>query len=292
MRYGILIPNWAPFTDVLQVELAVAAERVGFDYAFFTDHLTNPHAELDGYPPHATEAWTLISYVAALTSRIRLGTLVTPVGVRPPGLLAKEVATVDRLSGGRVDLGVGSGSAAGSFEMTGVDYGTRATRFARLREGVELVRRLWTEPVVDFSGTYFTAEAVTLGPKPAQRNGPPIWLGGFGPRMVDLTAEVADGWLPYHRPLDEWSASWARIRQRSDALGRTVTAGTVLMVIRDDLPAGPRLTGQPDEPRVTVDTVTQAARDYEAAGAELFVAFLFPSDRALDTVEELARRLL
>jgi probable F420-dependent oxidoreductase len=292
VRYGILIPNWAPFTDELQVELAVAAERVGFDYVFFTDHLTNPHAELDGYPPHATEAWTLISYVAALTSRIRIGTLVTPVGVRPPGLLAKEVATVDRLSGGRVDLGVGSGSAAGSFELTGVDYGTPAVRFARLAEGVELVRKLWTEPVVDFSGKYFSAHAVTLGPKPAQPDGPPIWLGGFGPRMVDLAAEVADGWLPYHRPLDEWSASLARLRERSEAVGRKVTAGTVLMVVRDELRAAPQLTGQPGDPMVTVDTVAQVARHYEAAGAELFVAFLFPSDRALDTVEELARRLL
>jgi probable F420-dependent oxidoreductase len=292
VRYGILIPNWAPFTDKLQVELAVAAEGLGFDYVFFTDHLTNPHAELDGYPPAATEAWTLISYIAALTSRIRIGTLVTPVGVRPPGLLAKEVATVDRLSNGRVDLGVGSGSAPGSFELTGVDYATPDARIGRLAEGVQFIRKLWAEPVVDFAGQYYAAERVTLGPKPIQPNGPPIWLGGFGPRMVALAAEVADGWAPYHRPLDEWAASLARLRERSDALGRKVTAATVLMVVRNELRDIPQLTGQPAEPKVTLATVAQTALEYQGAGAELFVAFLFPSDKALDTLEELAGRLL
>jgi probable F420-dependent oxidoreductase len=294
MRYGIAIPNWAPFDQELQIRLAVLADELGFDYVFFTDHLNNPHAELDGYPNEAVEAWMLISHVAGLTTRVRLGTSVTPIGIRPPAMLAKQVATVDRISGGRIDLGVGTGAGQGSYNFVGAEFGTYASRVAQLSEGVQLIRKLWAEPVVNFEGEFYSAENVVLGPKPIQRPGPPIWLGGFRPRLLKFAAEAADGWIPWHRPVDEYKDYLRQLNDFADEAGRSgkITAGTLVMVVNEKFRDTSLLKGQADPPHLTVSDARATAAAYEEAGAELFVILLFPAARAVQTVEQLASHLL
>ena len=294
MRFGFLIPNWAPFNQDLHLRLAVAADDLGFHHVFFTDHMTNPHAAVDGFADEAVEAWTLISHVAALTSRVRLGTGVTPMGVRAPGVLAKQVATVDRLSRGRIDLGVGTGSARGSFALAGSEFGTPSARVAQMREGVQLMRKLWTEPVVNFDGEFYSADNVVFGPKPIQQPGPPIWLGGFTPPMLKFAADAADGWLPWNRPLDQYRDYLRQLNDFADEAGRRgkITPGTVLMVVPDEFRDTPLLTGQGTPPHLTVSTIEACVADYADAGAEVFIILLFPAEGALDTAERLAARLL
>jgi alkanesulfonate monooxygenase SsuD/methylene tetrahydromethanopterin reductase-like flavin-dependent oxidoreductase (luciferase family) len=139
MRYALLVPNWAPYDQEVMVELALEAERLGYERIFFTDHLMNPYAEAAGYAEETVEVWALLAYLAAKTERIRLGTGVTPLALRPPGLLAKQVATVDNLSGGRIDFGIGTGWSQGSFGAIDTDFGDPASRRARLREGIDLI---------------------------------------------------------------------------------------------------------------------------------------------------------
>jgi probable F420-dependent oxidoreductase len=295
MEFGLLVPNWAPFDQEVMVRVALEAEASGFDRIFFTDHLLNPHVESDGLPELTVESWSLISYLAARTSRIRLGTAITPMAVRPPALLAKQVATIDNLSGGRIDVGVGAGWAPGSFRLLNSDFGTAATRAARLREGIEVMRELWTKDRVDFKGEFYETENAVVAPKPVQKPHPPLWLGGFRESMLKLAAEAADGWIPWHRPVDMYAECLAKLRGLASDAGRdldSIVPGTVCLVVPDKLRDARLDLGQGEPPNITVSTVDEAVAAYGAAGAELFIVFLFPAEDAVETVRQLASRLI
>jgi alkanesulfonate monooxygenase SsuD/methylene tetrahydromethanopterin reductase-like flavin-dependent oxidoreductase (luciferase family) len=156
MEYALLVPNWAPYDQDVMIGLAVEAEKLGYERIFYTDHLMNPYRAAEGYAEETVEVWSLLSYLAAETEKIRLGTGVTPIALRPPALLAKQVATIDNLSGGRIDFGLGTGWSEGSFGAIDTDFGDPASRKARLREGIDLILKLWEsdEPVA-FAGDYY-----------------------------------------------------------------------------------------------------------------------------------------
>ena len=294
MKYGLLVPNWAPFDQELMLKIALLAEELGFDHLFFTDHLTNPHVESDNLPDLTVESWSLISYISALTSRIRLGTAISPIAVRPPALLAKVVATVDNLSSGRIDLGVGTGWSPGSFGLLGADFGNPQTRGKRLREGIELIQRLWSEEEVNFSGEFYLSKKGVVAPKPIQKPHPPIWDGGFREPMLKITGELADGWLPWHRPLDVYAECLKRIHDYASEAGRSeksVLPGTVVMVVADELRDVPLNLGQGEPPNVTISTVQETVAAYAEAGAEVFIVFLYPAENVLKTIRELAKKL-
>jgi probable F420-dependent oxidoreductase len=295
MEFGLLVPNWAPFDQQVMIDVALEAEASGWDRVFYTDHLLNPHVESDGLPELTVESWSLISYVAARTARVRLGTAISPLAVRPPQLLAKQIATIDNLSGGRIDVGVGAGWAPGSFRLLNSDFGTAASRAARLREGIQVMRALWTEDRVDFKGEFYETQAAVVGPKPVQKPHPPLWLGGFRDSMLKLAAEEADGWIPWHRPVDAYAECLAKLRTFAGEAGRDPSAivpGTVCLVVRDKLRDAPLDLGQGEPPNITVSTAREAVAAYEEAGVELFIVFLYPAEDAVETVKLLADRLL
>jgi probable F420-dependent oxidoreductase len=295
MNFGLLVPNWAPFDQQVMIDVALEAEAAGFDRVFYTDHLLNPHVDSDGLPELTVESWSLISYVAARTSQVRLGTAITPMAVRPPALLAKQIATIDNLSGGRIDVGVGAGWAPGSFRLLNSEFGTAASRARRLREGITLMTRLWTEEVVDFDGEFYEAQAAVVGPKPVQRPYPPVWLGGFRDSLLKLAGELADGWIPWHRSPAVFKECLGTVRMYAASAGRDPSAivpATVCLVVPDKLRDAALDLGQGKPPNITVSTADEAVAAYEAAGAELFVAFLYPAEDARRTVRELGARLL
>jgi hypothetical protein len=176
MEYTLLVPNWAPYDQDVMIELAVEAEKLGYQRIFYTDHLMNPYRATEGYAEETVEVWSLLAYLAAETTTIRLGTGVTPIALRPPALLAKQVATIDNLSGGRIDFGLGTGWSEGSFGAIDTDFGDPASRKARLREGIDLILKLWQsdEPVA-FTGDYYKSSGAVIGPQPVQRPHPPLW---------------------------------------------------------------------------------------------------------------------
>lgn len=170
------------------IDLAVTADRAGLDLVTFQDH---------PYQPSFLDTWTLLSYVAARTERIHVAGNVINLPLRPPAVLARAVASLDILSGGRVDLGIGAGAFWEAVEAMGGRRLTAAQGVDALREAITLIRELWdtgTRGGVRLDGDYYQAAGAKRGPAPV--HDVPIWVGAYKPRMLALTGTHGDGWLP------------------------------------------------------------------------------------------------
>jgi alkanesulfonate monooxygenase SsuD/methylene tetrahydromethanopterin reductase-like flavin-dependent oxidoreductase (luciferase family) len=168
------------------VEQIVTAERAGLDLVGVQDH---------PYQRRFLDTWTLLSYVAARTERIRLVPDVINLPLRHPAVLAKSAASLDVLSGGRVELGIGAGAFWDAIEAMGGPRRSPGESVDALTEAIAILRGFWSgERSVNVEGTYYTVKGAKPGPPPAHRIG--IWVGAFGPRMLRLTGRLADGWLP------------------------------------------------------------------------------------------------
>ncbi|MEH1095353.1 LLM class flavin-dependent oxidoreductase [Micromonospora sp. CPCC 205739] len=170
------------------VDLAVLAEQVGLDLVTFQDH---------PYQPKLLDTWTLLSYVAARTSTVGLSANVTNLPLRPPAVLARSVASLDLLSGGRVRLGLGAGAFWDAIEAMGGRRLTPAQGVQALEEAIDVIHQLWDVQArggVRVDGEFHRVHGAKRGPAPAHPV--PIWLGAYKPRMLALTGRRADGWLP------------------------------------------------------------------------------------------------
>lgn len=228
--------------------LARAIEDIGYDELDMFDHVVMGFP-LEGRAPGPypgsmpiLEAFMTLAYVAAVTRRIRLGTEVLVLPQRQPVLVAKQVSTLDTLSGGRVRLGVGVGWQASEYEALGEAFGTRGRR---MDEALELLRACWTEPSIDFAGKHYQLRAMGMEPKPPQGAALPVWIGGNSEAAYRRVGRYGDGWLG-SRVTDAGSASQAMesIRRHAIAAGRDPGAiGFQSMVTpppRDEDAAGKR----------------------------------------------------
>jgi probable F420-dependent oxidoreductase len=183
--FGVSLPHRSP--DPIDVEavrqVAQRADALGFRDLWVTEN-TIDHV-------FCFDALTILTYVAAITTKIRLGVAVIVLPVHSPIEVAHRVATLDYVSNGRAVLGVGLGRAQhyAEFQIP-TEY-----RVRRFREGVELIKALWTEPKVNYRGSIFQLEGGTMAPKPVQKPHPPIWMGGDHPNAVRRAAVIADGWM-------------------------------------------------------------------------------------------------
>lgn len=295
MDYALLVPNWAPYDQELMIEVALEAERLGYRRIFYTDHLINPYGKTAGYAEETVETWALLAHLAGRTEKIRLGTGVTPMALRPPALLAKIVSTVDRLSGGRVDFGLGTGWSEGSFGAIDTDFGDPASRKARLREGIDLILSLWeSEEPIDFDGEYYRARGAFVGPKPVQRPHPPLWVGGWRQNMLQITAEVGSGWIPWNRTVDFWAGARRQIQEQAERLGRAeeIVYGTGVLVVPEDQAEEERPQSHSEQPSLTPSTIKQWSDRYEEAGADLLLFMVLPEDGCLDVLRQVAGELM
>jgi F420-dependent oxidoreductase-like protein len=209
----------ATYDDLLAV--AKRTEELGFDAFFRSDHYVAFSG--DGLPG-PTDAWTTLAGLARETSRIRLGTLVSPVTFRLPGPLAITVAQVDQMSGGRVELGMGTGWHDGEHTMYGIAFPPMGERFAMLEEQLQIVRGLWSaEGPFSFAGSHYSLTEAPALPKPVQRPGPPVIVGGFGAtRTPRLAATYADEYNVPFGSLEVTAGQYERVREASSAAGRSV----------------------------------------------------------------------
>lgn len=169
------------------------ADEAGFDHLWIFDHF-NPigGAPLDGV---IWEGWTLLAAMAEATSRVRIGNMVTGNTYRHPGVLAKIATTVDHLSAGRLEFGIGAGWAEVEHTMLGLDFPGVGERLRRLDEACTVIKKLWTEERADFDGRYYNLTGALANPRPVQRPYPPIWIGGGGEqRTLRIVATHADVW--------------------------------------------------------------------------------------------------
>jgi alkanesulfonate monooxygenase SsuD/methylene tetrahydromethanopterin reductase-like flavin-dependent oxidoreductase (luciferase family) len=190
---GVAVPNFGDEPDGL-IELGVAAEEAGFDGFFLWDHIVFSNT---GDGPPIIDPWLVLAVVAARTSRIKLGTMITPVPRRRPWQLARQIASLDRLSGGRVILGVGIGSPAyGDFGIFHEPAGDRV-RADMLDEGLAVLAGLWSGEPFSYAGQHYTVDPVRFTPVPVQRPRVPIWVGGVLPATRPIARAARwDGVVP------------------------------------------------------------------------------------------------
>ncbi|MFE3783987.1 LLM class flavin-dependent oxidoreductase [Amycolatopsis sp. NPDC059090] len=192
VEFGIALNPEADRMDEL-IRLARLADNRGLELLGVMDHPFNPAA---------FDSWTLLTILAARTERIRLFPDVANLPLRPPAVLAKAAATLDRLSGGRIELGLGAGAGVESGGGMGGPKRTPVQAVAALAEGIEVIRRMWAadgRPAV-FHGDHYQLEGVVPGPPPAHPIS--LWIGAYGRRMAALTGRLGDGWLPSYPLLD------------------------------------------------------------------------------------------
>jgi probable F420-dependent oxidoreductase len=188
------------------------AEELGFDFVSISDHL---HGTAPTY-----ETWTLLTWLAASTSRIGLATRVLGQPYRNPAVVAKMAETFDRLSGGRLILGLGGGYSDEEFRGFGVGAPTPRDKVDGLAEAIEIIRGLWSTPAFTYHGRLYRTDRAELSPKPERRI--PIWLGTYGRRALALTGRLADGWIPSlgFAPPEQAAAMRERVRAAAQAAGR------------------------------------------------------------------------
>ncbi|MER5949368.1 LLM class flavin-dependent oxidoreductase [Streptomyces sp. NPDC001904] len=180
MRFSLNIPNFGDFADARTVaKTAAAAEQAGWDGLLIWDHVVHDKQVQRGKP--FGDPWMLLTAAALATSRIRLGTLLTPVPRYRPEQLARQVATLDALSGGRVVFGAGLGGPAEDEYASFGDTVDRAVHAGRLDEGLEVLTRYWSGESVDHEGAHYRVHDTQLLPATVQRPRPPVWIGGFWP---------------------------------------------------------------------------------------------------------------
>jgi probable F420-dependent oxidoreductase len=179
------------------MEMAAAAEAAGFDACYVTDHPAPDDQWLAGGGHHAPDPLVALSFAAAATTTLRLQTHVFIAAYRNPFLVAKGVANLDTLSGGRVIFGVAAGYLRPEFGALGVEFDERNEL---LDECIDVMRRVWTEDGVAFDGRHFRARSVTIRPRPASPGGPPVWIGGNSNAALRRAVERGQGWVPFPNP--------------------------------------------------------------------------------------------
>jgi len=214
IHFGVTLPqikrNWTETSDA-----AIDFDQLGFDSVWVCDHVYGvPNPTLPIF-----EAWSQLAAVAAITENVQLGTLVTPPLFRNPGMLAKQVATIDHVSNGRTIMGLGAGWFQPEFESYGLPFPSLGKRMQALDETVQVLKALWSEERVSFDGEYCRLRDAICEPKPVRR--PPILVGGSGERLLmGIAARHADIWNNMAVTQGQLAQKVEAMRKRCDEVGR------------------------------------------------------------------------
>ena len=213
MRFGAQLSLKPPAE---QFDLVRRLDALGYDGVFTGDHVSFHN------PIH--DSLTLLASYASITTRIRLGTAVYLLALRPAAVAAKAAASLDVLSGGRLVFGVGvGGENPKEFELCGVPHRERG---ARVSEAIDVVRTLWRDTPASFKGRFSQFEGVSIDPKPVQKPGPPIWVGGRSDAALARAGRQGDGWISYVVQPERYSQSLEKVRGAAQAAGRTLDGFT------------------------------------------------------------------
>jgi alkanesulfonate monooxygenase SsuD/methylene tetrahydromethanopterin reductase-like flavin-dependent oxidoreductase (luciferase family) len=213
LRFGIVIDQNLSWPDT--VERWQLFERLGFDSIWDCDHLIQPSRPTGPY----FEAWTLLAALAARTERVRIGVLVSSNTFRHPALLAKQATTVDHVSNGRLDLGLGAGWYEPEHRMFGLQFAPPAELVGRFREAVEIVDQALRQDTTSYAGQYYQLDEARFRPAPLQQPRPPLMLGAHKPRMLRTVARYAETWNSFGT-VDEMRERNTILDEQCAALGR------------------------------------------------------------------------
>lgn len=278
--FGLGLSTWAgPGADPV-TEGRRAAER-GFDFVSASDHL---HGSAPTYEP-----WTMLSWVAAATRSIRVVTRVLAVPYRHPAVLAKMAESFDRLSDGRLVLGLGGGAVDEEFRALGLGDRSPRDKVDGLEEAIRIARGVWSEETLTFSGRLYRTEGVRVEPKPEHRI--PIWLGTYGKRALGVTGRLADGWIPslsYASP-ERIPIMRERILEAASAAGRPAEKITCVYNLEVRVDGG--ATGEPAVVAGSPEAVAERIIGFLDLGFRAFNLIPVGPDRA-GQVERLAEKVV
>lgn len=298
VNIGLRIPSMHPCDPDALRSFVLEAEALGYHSIWVGDHVF--------YHVDVVDPLTMLTWVAGQTTRVRLGTAVMLTAYRNPVLLAKASSSLDRLSGGRLTLGVSIGGSEAEYTSLGVAMNKRVTH---LRENVAIMRKLWAEESVEYEGNFHNIHGGNMSPRPVQKPGVPLWFGGNSEAMQRRLAGIADGWVgPGGAPADNFVAGVKRVREFAAEQGRDPDAlgfGKLINVSIDpsrerafDLARahwnsyyGPNfnversaICGQPDE-------VGAALQEFGKAETPEVTLILEPSNLDLDQLQLLAETM-
>jgi F420-dependent oxidoreductase-like protein len=224
LKFGVFLPFYAfrnekralPLFDRLQ-DIALECERLGYDSVWLDDHMM-----LNMIP--ILECWTTLSALSRTTKKIRLGTMVTCNSFRNPALLAKMAATLDTISNGRLELGIGAGVQKSEHNAYGFSFSSSKERIKRMGEAVAIIKKMWTEKKVNYNGKYYHIIDAICEPKPVQKPHPPIIIGGGGEKLtLSVTAQHADrydwGYIP---SIEQYKHKLKVLQKHCEAVGRSL----------------------------------------------------------------------
>src|SRR5688500_2391031 len=228
MKIGVVLPQTEIGNDPGAIRAyAEAVEGMGFTHILVFDHVLGANPERPGgwkgpytYRHAFHEPFVLFGFLAAATRKVEMVSGIIILPQRQTALVAKQAAAVDVLTGGRLRLGVGIGWNHVEYEALNEDFHTRGRRVS---EQIAVMRKLWTEPVVNFEGSYHRLDRAGINPRPVQRP-IPVWMGGMAEPVLKRVAEISDGWFPQFQPGDEASHTLDRVRAYMKAAGRPPAA--------------------------------------------------------------------
>ncbi len=306
MKFGIsVIVRGDDATPETFSRMGEAAEAQGWDCLWASDHLVMPAMKTSRYPGRADgqlpPAWrrtyyqpfSVLNYLAAQTHSVRLGLSVLILPMRNPVEVAAQIAEMDRLSAGRVNLGIGVGWYREEFEALGYEF---ANRGRRTDDGLEIMRSLWRQERTTVAGPYYHFEDAEQGPKPVQRPGPPVYVGGNSPAAQARLVRHGDVWHPFKISSADLSAARPRLEQALTAAGRDAVDFPIAPKIPLTFQNGPAAAGQAESEGRPSDIV-DALKRYRDAGATEFCFDIMTETQAvaLDTMarfsEEVRPRL-
>src|SRR4051812_10297230 len=273
VEFGIFPTPNAAEADVL-LERVIAAEQAGLDLVGIQDH---------PYQRRFLDTWSLIPFLAARTSRIRFFPDVANLPLRPPAVLAKAAATIDVLSNGRFELGLGAGAFWEGIGAMGGPQRSPKESVDALEEAIQIIRLMWSgERTVDFEGEHYTVRGLHPGPQPAHDIG--IWLGAYGPRMMRVVGRLADGWIPSlpRMPLEEVPPRQRAIDEAAEKGGRDPGAIRRIANVSGTITGGGTPSGWVEgPPEDWVEELTRLTSEYGFDGFILSVGD--------DAAEQIAR---
>jgi F420-dependent oxidoreductase-like protein len=313
IKFGVFVPQgWRmdllDYSDPVEKYEAMTrvgqeAERLGFDSIWTYDHFhTVPTPELET----TFECWTITAGLARDTQRVRLGQMVTCNGYRNPALLAKIASTVDVMSHGRLDFGIGAGWYEHEWLAYGYDYPDAPTRLKMLGEALPIIKAMWTEPYATYEGKFYQVRGAINEPKGAQQPHPPIWIGGGGEKVtLKLVAKYGDACNIGGFDAEVYRHKFSVVKQHCEDLGRDyntiLRSSEVFLYITDhpeqvdrDIAGLPQVVQDDVRSRYLIgspETITAKLQELVDAGVQYFIAYLFNATR-LEPLQRFAAEVM
>jgi len=290
IKFGVCIPQDGLAYERIK-KIALRSEKLGFDSTWLFDHLHSfPQPDKDPF----FECWTTLSALAEATTQLRLGSLVLNAQYRNPALLAKMAATLDNISNGRLEFGIGAGGTVraewseklgytAEYRAYGMDFLEKpSARIRKLEEAIQIIKKLWSEDKVTFEGKYYTVKNAFCYPKPVQKPHPPIWIGGMGEKlMLKVMAKLADGCnFAWSLSPEEYAKKLSILNEYCKIFGRPISS------IRKSFLTACVLGDSPKEVRRILRDI---AKDYN--NIKGYVPYALRKGALIGTTEECARKI-